>query len=70
MPRPVAALDNLAKAPTPGAVLVLGGPNLYSLKGIISGITPYWFHRLVYRVYTRRWRSRSVALSRWIDSSS
>jgi 2-polyprenyl-3-methyl-5-hydroxy-6-metoxy-1,4-benzoquinol methylase len=70
VPRPIAALNNLAQALTPSGLLVLGGPNLYSLKGLITRITPYWFHRLVYRVYTRRWRSRSEPFRTYLRRGS
>jgi hypothetical protein len=33
---------------TPGGILVVGVPNLLSLKGLITKATPFWFHRLVY----------------------
>ena len=42
------AVDALARAVTPGGILVVGVPNLLSLKGLITKATPFWFHRLVY----------------------
>lgn len=47
--RPRAALDNLAQALRPGGLLVLGGPNPLSLKGLATWVTPYWLHQLWYR---------------------
>ncbi len=49
VPRPRAALQNLRQAVAPGGLLVLAGPNLLSLKGLVTRITPYWFHRAYYR---------------------
>jgi len=45
---PMRAVDSLARAVTPGGILVVGIPNLLSLKGLITKATPFWFHRLVY----------------------
>ena len=47
--RPRAAVLNLSRALRPGGLLILGFPNLWSIKGIVTKITPYWFHRGFYR---------------------
>jgi SAM-dependent methyltransferase len=47
--RPERALDAFASALAEGGLLVLGAPNVHSLKGIVTKFTPYWFHRWVYR---------------------
>jgi SAM-dependent methyltransferase len=48
--RPDLALANLIRAASPGGILVLGGPNLLSLKGLATRFTPHWVHRLYYRM--------------------
>ena len=48
--RPDVALENLIRTASPGALLVLGGPNLLSLKGLVTRFTPHWVHRLYYRM--------------------
>jgi SAM-dependent methyltransferase len=48
--RPDLALENLIQAVCPGGLLVLGGPNLFSLKGLVTRFTPHWVHRLYYRM--------------------
>jgi len=45
---PELALENLTRAGAPGSMLILGGPNLLSLKGLATRFTPYWVHRLYY----------------------
>lgn len=46
---PRAAFENLARAVKPGGLLVVGVPNLRSLKGIVTRLTPYRFHVWIYR---------------------
>lgn len=46
---PVAALDHMARALRPGGHLVLGFPNLQSMKGLLTRWTPHAFHVWVYR---------------------
>jgi 2-polyprenyl-3-methyl-5-hydroxy-6-metoxy-1,4-benzoquinol methylase len=45
---PQMALDNLLHALRRGGLLVVGGPDPFSLKGLVTWLTPYWVHRLVY----------------------
>ena len=47
--RPVAALDNLVAAARPGALLVVAVPNLLSLKGLVTKLTPQWVHTAAVR---------------------
>ena len=49
LPRPQDALRNMFNALRPGGLAVLGFPHAASLKGIVTKITPYWFHRWFYR---------------------
>jgi SAM-dependent methyltransferase len=48
--RPAAALDNLFDAVKPGGIVVLAFPNLYSLKGLVTKLTPYFVHLWFYRL--------------------
>jgi len=54
--KPNDALLNLFGSVKPGGLLILGFPNLLSFKGIVTKITPFWFHRLFYQFmkYKRR----------------
>jgi len=47
--RPKDALLNLFGSVKPQGLLILGFPNLLSFKGIVTKITPFWFHRLFYQ---------------------
>jgi SAM-dependent methyltransferase len=47
--RPELALRNLAHALRPGGLLIIGVPNVWSLKGLITKVTPHRFHVWVYR---------------------
>jgi SAM-dependent methyltransferase len=46
---PVRALSNLEAALADGGTLVLGFPNVYSLKGLLTKLTPFRVHVWVYR---------------------
>jgi len=46
---PERALNNIARTLKPGGLLLLGCPNLASVKGIITKYTPIGFHRWYYR---------------------
>jgi SAM-dependent methyltransferase len=70
--RPQLALENLKQALRPGGLMVLGGPNPLSLKGLVTWLTPYWVHRLAYRGSSerpfktyRRLTTSPVLLARW-----
>lgn len=72
---PRAALQNLHRALRPGSLLILGGPNALSLKGLATWMTPFWFHDRWYRksgaVSTppfetyRRFSALPSAIRRW-----
>jgi len=47
--KPEAAVSRMATWLRPGGALVVGVPNLWSTKGIITKLTPYSFHKWVYR---------------------
>lgn len=47
--RPLDAIANMAASLRPGGVLVLAFPNLWSLKGLITKLTPFKFHEWFYR---------------------
>jgi SAM-dependent methyltransferase len=49
LPEPERALENIARTLRAGGILAISVPNLYSLKGIITKLTPYSFHRWAYR---------------------
>jgi SAM-dependent methyltransferase len=46
---PERAVENMARALRAGGVLAISAPNPYSLKGILTKLTPYCFHRWAYR---------------------
>jgi 2-polyprenyl-3-methyl-5-hydroxy-6-metoxy-1,4-benzoquinol methylase len=46
--KPKHALLNLFGAVKTQGLLILGFPNLLSVKGLVTKITPFWFHRLFY----------------------
>lgn len=46
---PVKALDRLAESLKPDGGIVLAFPNIWSLKGIVTKFTPFWFHVMFYR---------------------
>jgi SAM-dependent methyltransferase len=56
VPRPREALVNLFGAVKPSGLVILGIPSLFSLKGIVTKLTPFSFHRWFYRFmrYTSR----------------
>ena len=49
LPQPRRALDRMAQSLRPGGLLVLAQPSLLSLKGLVTRLTPHWFHVWVYR---------------------
>ena len=48
--RPNDALLNMFEAVQPGGLVILGFPNLSSIKGVVTKFTPHWFHQLFYRL--------------------
>jgi len=51
---PELALENMASALKPGGLLLIGCPNLASVKGIITKYTPIEFHRWYYRTIVKK----------------
>lgn len=49
LPNPAQALQRLLDSLAPGGLLVLAYPHLWSLKGLVTKFTPYWFHVAFYR---------------------
>ncbi len=53
LPDPEAALRNMARALKPDGLMILALPNLMSIKGLATKLTPHsfhlWFYRRVYR---------------------
>lgn len=47
--RPKDALLNLFASTRPGGLVILAFPNLLSFKGLVTKLTPLWFHTLFYR---------------------
>lgn len=56
LPRPTDALLRFEKAVRPGSVILLAFPNVNSVKGIVTKLTPLWFHELVYKfIYGKKY---------------
>ena len=49
LPAPEAALREFARVVRPDGLVVLALPNVVSLKGLVTRLTPWWFHVWVYR---------------------
>jgi len=49
LPRPNDALLNMFAALKPKGLLILGFPNLLSIKGLVTKFTPFWFHETFYK---------------------
>jgi SAM-dependent methyltransferase len=49
LPEPEAALEIFAGAVSDGGLIVLALPNLFSIKGLTTKLTPHWFHVWAYR---------------------
>jgi len=55
LPKPKLALFNFFKALKEGGIIILALPNVLSFKGIVTKLTPHWFHLLVYRhIFSRQ----------------
>jgi SAM-dependent methyltransferase len=48
---PRRALENLLEACKPNGMVILAFPNLFSLKGIITKLTPHWVHIWYYKYF-------------------
>jgi len=44
LPHPRRALENFVRAVKEDGLIVLALPNLYSMKGVLTKFTPFWFH--------------------------
>ena len=44
LPHPTRALENFVRAVKDDGLIVLALPNLYSMKGVLTKFTPFWFH--------------------------
>jgi SAM-dependent methyltransferase len=51
LPKPRLALDNLSQALAPEGTLIIAGPDVLSLKGVITKWTPHIVHRWAYRTF-------------------
>jgi SAM-dependent methyltransferase len=51
---PASAVENLLHWTRPGGLLVIAVPNLYSLKGLVTRMTPFAFHHWFYQHVYRR----------------
>jgi 2-polyprenyl-3-methyl-5-hydroxy-6-metoxy-1,4-benzoquinol methylase len=49
LPRPELAIENFARAVRPDGLIILKLPNLSSLKGLVTKLSPHWFHVWMYR---------------------
>jgi SAM-dependent methyltransferase len=62
--QPQKALSNMFRSVKPGGLILLGFPNLMSFKGLVTKVTPSWFHRLFYRFMRSKFRPFKTYL-RW-----
>lgn len=46
---PGKALSNLLSWTKPNGLIIIDVPNVFSLKGLITKFTPYWFHKWAYK---------------------
>jgi len=49
--QPQKALKNFLCAIKEGGIIILAVPNVFSIKGLLAKYTPFWFHRLYYRIF-------------------
>jgi len=47
---PTRTICNMIDWTSPGGLIVIGVPNLWSLRGLITKLTPFWFHELAYKM--------------------
>lgn len=55
LPEPEKAMENILKATKRGGLIVITVPNRNSIKGLMTRLTPHWFHVFVYRFVFRDW---------------
>ena len=51
---PARTVSNMLDWTRPGGLVVIGVPNLWSLRGLVTKLTPFWFHELAYKLVYRR----------------
>jgi len=51
---PQQALNNMYAWTKPGGLLIVAVPNVYSLKGLVTKYSPFWFHHFAYKYIYRR----------------
>ena len=51
--QPIKTMLNLMRACKPGGIIVIIAPNVWSLKGLIAKLTPFWFHKMLFRMLYR-----------------
>jgi SAM-dependent methyltransferase len=49
LPNPRRAMQNMFSCVKPKGLVILGFPNLLSIKGVATKFTPFWFHQMFYR---------------------
>lgn len=54
LPDPEAALRNMLNWTKPSGLLIIAVPNAFSLKGLVTKYTPFWFHHFFYKFIYRR----------------
>jgi 2-polyprenyl-3-methyl-5-hydroxy-6-metoxy-1,4-benzoquinol methylase len=52
--QPRQALANMLTWTRPGGLLLIAVPNAYSVKGLVTKLTPFWFHEAFYKYVYRR----------------
>jgi SAM-dependent methyltransferase len=57
--RPEHALERFNRALRDGGIIILSAPNPLSSKGIVTKLTPQWFHVWFYR-NVRRWKEAGI----------
>lgn len=57
LPQPELAIERFSRAIKPGGFIILGLPNVLSIKGLLTKYTPHTLHVLAYRYI---WRDKSV----------
>jgi SAM-dependent methyltransferase len=63
--QPAAALHNMWRWTRPGGLLIIAVPNVYSVKGLVTKLSPFWFHHFAYKYIYRREYSIFPTTMRW-----